>query len=293
MATLSARKRSKAPLDCRSAQGADVALSSGDSNPLFGQLTPPSSSAGTLKEQQQGRCCNMESKTLLPARDVHIIDKQLIRNFNEAKDGEKTGGWSRAVSPRTPRSKTGRGGGGAKAVATLPPYIRATIAEQLAPLCTRPARENTQETLFGAAEPPPSPRVLARRPHEDTQTTLFGDSDPAATVKKPTRQAADTQTNLFGPPPEFRRRQGVRFQTDTPDILRHDEGRRPGSSTSDARYDDRHQDTHEKLFGSPARQPCPQVQKPLSNVFYSDPESCSLRDKVVRSLPMSSLIADE
>lgn len=292
MATLPPRNRSKAPLDCRSTQGADVALSSGDSNPLFGQQTPPSSSAGTLKEQQQGRCCNEESKTLLPTRDVHIIDKQqLIRNLSEAKDGQRTGRWSRAVSPRTPRSKTGRGGD-AKAVATLPPYIRATIAEQLAPLCTRPARENTQETLFGSAEPlPPSPRGIVRRPREDTQSTLFGESDPA-TVRKTIRQATDTQTNLFGPPPEFRRRQGVRFQTDTPDILRHDEGRRPSSSTSDARYDDRHQDTHEKLFGSPARQPCPQVQKPLSNIFYNDSKS-SLRDKVVRSLPMSSLIADE
>lgn len=289
MASLPTRKRStKTSVECRSRQGTDVGLSSGDSNPLLGRLTTPSS-VETMKVQQVP-CCKQESKSSLPTRDVQIVANQLTLKLTEPR--VEKGGLSRTSSPRTPRSKTDRGSGVDKG-ATLPPYIRATIAEQLAPLCTRRARENTQETLFGSAAHPPERRVVAWRSREDTQATLFGDTDPT-TVRKSTRPVADTQNNLFGPPPEVRRRQGVRFQTDTPDILRHDDERRPNpSATADARYDNRHQDTHEKLFGFPTVQSCSQVQKPpLSNVFNSDSKTL-LRDKIVRSLPMSSLIADE
>lgn len=190
---------------------------------------------------------------------------------------------SKSSSPdrahRSPQRKT----------ADLPPYIRATIAEQLAPARSRPAREDTQENLFGTTQ---KPKKLSKRTRENTQKTLFGEPEPLA-ARKSSRHLVDTKNNLFGPPPEVVLRPQSRHRPDTPDILNHEI--RPHSDLREtqltaivSRYMLRHQDTHQKLFGAPETLRKPPPPKPTSNIFYHD--QATNQEKAVKSLPLGSLI---
>lgn len=173
----------------------------------------------------------------------------------------------------------------------LPPYIRATIAEQLAPARSRPAREDTKDNLFGQDQTEKKKPSNARS-RENTQKTLFGSPEPIG-VRKSSRTLADTKNNLFGPPPEVPIRPQSRQRPDTPDILSHE--RHPPSDVREVqlnaivgRYVLRHQDTHQKLFGAPENLRKPPPPKPTSSIFYHDVETC--QDTAVKSLPLGSLI---
>lgn len=174
----------------------------------------------------------------------------------------------------------------------LPPYIRATIAEQLAPPRSRPAREDTKENLFGQGHVPKKNSSSARC-HENTQNTLFGEPDPLLAAHKSSRQRADTKNNLFGPPPEIPVRPASRQRPDTPDIISH--ATQPHSGLREtqlktivSRYQLRHQDTHQKLFGAPETLRRPPPPKTTSNIFFHD--EATHQDQAVRSLPLGSVI---
>lgn len=199
----------------------------------------------------------------------------------------------RSRTSRRPAPPQSRGPfGGRRNADALPAYLRACLAEQLSPVCTRPARENTQETLFGPTET----KAPAKR-REDTQSTLFGEPEPL-TVKISTRHLKNnSQDNLFGPPPKFRTRQGVRLPADTPDLLHHDDSR-PSDPPDDtqlkaivSRYFLRYQDTQEKLFGGPVLASKPPPERQASNVFWFETRSKSSPDveqKTVDALPTAN-----
>lgn len=285
METLPSRKAS---LDSRKSKISVDQRSAGDNSPIQGRRRPSQTSTieSRDKDKEKAPRSPVHKREPKPTKQAHLQPSEAVGPDDEANSNG-------SISPRSPRSKAASDRG--KTTPTLPPYLRATIAEQLAPVCTRPARENTQETIFGAAESTAEVRKDVKS-REDTQMTLFGEPEPL-TIKKSTRRLADTQNNLFGPPPQFSRRQSPRFPADTLDILRHGDKRSDPEADTHlqavvGRYILRHQDTHEKLFGAPMPLRSPQPQKPMSNVFWADSKS-SPKDKVVKSLPMSSLIADE